>query len=302
MLEHKEYATRYEQLHSTDFRGVLRHITLSTLGTSYKVTGGMASALSRNRVQFLYLHHVFEDEEDSFRRLLRTLSLGHRFVSYSEAVGRVLSGDIDGPYVAVSFDDGLKNCMRAARIMGEFGVRACFFLCPSIIGETDYHKVKKFCSQRLYIPPMEFLSWDDVEALLEAGHEVGSHTMTHPNLAQLSVQQMQSEIAESFEVLTKRIGDIEHFSWPYGRFFNFSPAAAKTVFDTGFKSCASAEKGCHVINSEKQETDLCVRRNHIIAGWPINHVLYFMARSSRTASIRYDQWPPGWVRSIRGGT
>jgi len=62
----------------------------------------MASALSKDRVQFLYMHHVFGDEEDSFRNLLGRLSLGHRLVSYSEAVDRVLSGDIDGPYVAIT--------------------------------------------------------------------------------------------------------------------------------------------------------------------------------------------------------
>lgn len=302
MLEREVYATRYEQLHSTDFRGVLRHIALSTLSTSHRITGGMASALSRDRVQFLYMHHVFEDEEDSFRSLLQALSLEHRFVSYSEAVDRVLSGDIDGPYLAVSFDDGLKNCLSAARIMGEFGITACFFVCPPMVGETDYQKIKEFCFQELGMPPTEFLSWDDVETLLREGHEIGSHTMTHPDLARLSVQQVQDEVGESFEVLTDRIGEVKHFSWPYGRFFHFSPAAARTVFDTGFRSCASAERGCHVTNSEKQETDLCIRRDNVVAGWPINHSLYFMARNSQRASVRCDQWPPGWTETIRGGT
>jgi peptidoglycan/xylan/chitin deacetylase (PgdA/CDA1 family) len=294
MLEHRRYATQYQQVRSADLRSVLRHIALSTLDTSYRITGRMVSALNIDRVQFLYLHHVFGDEEDSFRSLLRTLSLEHRFISYSEAVDRILAGDIDGPYIAISFDDGLKNCLRAAQIMNEFGATACFFVCPSMVGETDHQKIKEFCSQKLNKPPMEFLSWDDVETLLEEGHEVGSHTMTHPNLAQLSVQQMQSEIAESFELLTKRIGNIKHFSWPFGRFFHFSPAAARTVFDTGFKSCASAERGCHVARSEKK-VDLCIRRDHTIARWPVNHVLYFMARNSRRASMRSNQWPPGWI-------
>jgi peptidoglycan/xylan/chitin deacetylase (PgdA/CDA1 family) len=302
MLEGEGYATRYEQIRSSDFRSLLRHIALSTLGTSYRVTGTMASALSKDRVQFLYMHHVFGDEEDSFRNLLGRLSLGHRLVSYSEAVDRVLSGDIDGPYVAISFDDGLKNSLRAARILGEFGATACFFLSPTIIGETDHRKIEEFCSQRLGIPPTEFLSWDDVETLLKEGHEVGSHTMTHPDLARLSVQQVQDEVEGSFEVLTERTGDISHFSWPYGRFLHFSPAAAGIVFRTGFKSCASAERGCHVTHSEMQERDLCIRRDHVVAGWPIDHTLYFMARSGRTASMRHDRWPPGWVETIRGGT
>ncbi len=126
------------------------------------------------------------------------MSLDHRFVSYSEAVGRVLSGDIDGSYIAVSFDDGLKNCLRAARIMGEFGATASFFLCPSTVGETDYQKLKEICSLKLHMTPTEFLSWDDVEAPLKEGHEVGSHTVTHPNLAELPVPQVREEAEESF--------------------------------------------------------------------------------------------------------
>ncbi len=144
------------------------------------------------------------------------------------------------------------------------------------------------------MPPTEFLSWDDVETLLKEGHEIGSHTMTHPNLARLPVQEVQYEVGESFELLTERIGSIEHFSWPFGRFFHFSPVAARTVFDAGYKSCASAERGCHVTTSEKQVADLCLRRDHMVAGWPIDHAFYFMARNSRTASMRCDRWPPEW--------
>ena len=263
----------------------------------------MASALSKERVQFLYLHHVFEDEEDSFRALLRALlDLGHHLIGYSEAVERVLKGNIDGgPYVALSFDDGLKNCLRAARIMGEFGAKGCFFVCPSMVGETDYQKVEEFCFKRLNKPPMEFLSWEDLGTLLEEGHEVGAHTMTHPNLAQMPVQQMQEQIEYSFEALADRVGEPKHFSWPFGRFSHFGPVPARAVFEAGFESCASAERGCHVARSEKQKMELCVRRDHVIADWPLNHTLYFMARNSRRASVHDDTWPPEWSKVIRRG-
>lgn len=284
-----EYTTQYKQVHSVSFRSWLRHVILSTLTTFNGVTGQIPSSLKRNRVQFLYLHHIFEDEEDSFRELLRILSRTHCFISYSEAVDRIWNGNIDGRYIAISFDDGLKNCLRAAQILNEFRVRACFFISPSIIGETNHQKIKEFCSQRLHMLPVEFLSWEDVETLLKEGHEIGSHTMTHQNLAHLSVKQIQTEITESFELLTKKIGDVKHFSWPYGRFFHFSPTAARIVFETGFKSCASAERGCHVAQSEK--LDLCIRRDHIIAKWPIDHILYFMARNSQKASIHNNLWP-----------
>ena len=173
--------------------------------------------------------------------------------------------------------------------MNEFGIKACFFLCVSMIGETDYYKIKEFCSTKLYRPPMKFLSWDDVEILLQTGHEIGSHTMSHPNIAQLSAGQMQAEIAESHDLLTQRIGSVNHFSWPLGRFSNFTPAAAKAVFEAGFQSCASAERGCQVVEPEKHGLEqLCIRRNNVMAKWPIDHVFYFMAKNSQVASKWYE--------------
>lgn len=282
-MEPEQYVSKYKQVCSANFRSIFRHVILSTLATSYKVTGQMSSLLSRNRIQFLYLHHVFEDEENSFRKLLVTLNSKHCFISYSEAVDRIWDGNINRQYVVISFDDGSKNWLRAAQIMNEFGIKACFFPCISMVGETKKQRV--------------LLSWEDIEFLLKKGHEIGGHTVHHPNLAQLSLQQIQDEIMGCFELLTQRIGDVKHFSWPFGRFSHFSPTAAKIVFEAGFKSCASAERGCHVAQSER--LSLCIRRDHIIANWPINHILYFMARNCQTASRHSNLWPKGWIEIIQ---
>jgi len=299
-LKPGEYSTQYKQIYPINPRSVFRHAALSGLALLYKVAGYIPSSLEKNRVQFLHLHHVFEDEEDSFRKLLRSLSKNHHFISYSEAVERIWKGDINRPYVAISFDDGLKNCLRAAQIMSEFGLKACFFLCISIIGETDYYRIKEFCSSKLYQPPLEFLSWDDIELLLKQGHEIGSHTMTHSNMAQLSAEQIQTEIVESYRFLAQRIGGVKHFSWPLGRFFHITPTAVRTVFETGFESCASAERGCHVFQADREQ--LCIRRNNVMAKWPVNHVFYFMARNSRRASICDNQWPQGWSEVMQGSS
>ena len=276
-------------------RDILRSGALSMLATFYKATGRMSLALTRNRIQFLYLHNLPEDERDSFRNLLSKLSAEHRFISYSEAVDRILNDNIDGPYIGISFDDGLKDCLNAAEIMNQFGIKACFFACVSMIGETDVGKIKEFCSQQLYMPPREFLSWRDVDTLLKAGHEIGSHTMTHRNLAKLSEGQVEFEIAKSFEVLSRRLGKVKHFAWPFGHFSDFNSAATKIVFQTGFKSCASAERGCHVARAANGPSSLCIRRDNTVAKWPLDHVLYLMARNSRLASSDSNQWPEGWI-------
>lgn len=289
----KEYSTPYGEEGIVSARRIARHVALTSLAALYKLTGQMSS-LKSNRIQFIYLHHVFEDEVAGFRRLLRLLSRSHSLISYSEAVERLYRGELDRPYVCVSFDDGLKNCLRAAQVMDEFGVSGCFFICPSIIGERDQRKLKEFCVRKLALPATEMLTWDDVETLIKTGHEIGSHTMSHPVLSRIPRESAQQEIGRSYETLTRRLGAVRHFAWPEGRFFHFNPAAARDVFDAGFQSCASAERGCHVTRPELNPSSLCIRRDYIAARWPLSHAAYFLASNSRTASVKSNRWPEGW--------
>ena len=300
MMKTGECVTRSDLVPSTHpFSTILAyHLFLSTSAMIYKVTGQMTPLLKKNRVQFLCLHHVCPDEEEPFRRLLRTLSRNHHLIGYSEAVERIWSGTIDGPYLALSFDDGLKNCLSAAQILDEFGVKACFFVCPPMIGETDQRKTQQFFHKKLGMPSAQPLTWDDTEALLKAGHDIGGHTLTHPNLAQLLATEIQTEVGECFRLLTERLGSASHFAWPYGRFYHFNAIAARTIFETGFKSCASVERGCH-ISQAVNRADLCIRRTTVVAKWPTDHVLALLARDSQKASAQNSQWPVGWPEIIQ---
>ncbi len=296
------YVTRLSQTRTHHTRDRFRHAALTALFLRFKLTGALGPLLSKNRIQFLYLHYIFEDEETPFLKLIETLSQQHRFISYSEAVERTLKGDIDQPSICFSFDDGVKNCLQAAEILDRFGIRACFFLNPSIVGATDYPQIKAFCRQRLYMPPVEFMAWDDIESLLDRGHEIGSHTVNHLDLGRASDQQAKDEIYESHRLLTQRFGQVKHFSWPYGKFANLSPIAARAVFDAGYRSCASAQRGCHTAGVGSDLRKLAIRRDQVIAGWPLHHVLYFLAQNSRAASPGTNDWPHGWQAVISQGS
>jgi peptidoglycan/xylan/chitin deacetylase (PgdA/CDA1 family) len=59
------------------------------------------------------------------------------------------------------------------------------------------------------------MDWEQVAALHRAGHIIGSHTLTHPNLAHIAHDEMLRELWESKSVLTERLGiRIQHFSYP----------------------------------------------------------------------------------------
>lgn len=297
-MEIREYKSPYGAEAENSMRRWGRHLALTSLASVYTLSGRM-SFLDRNRIQFIYLHHIFQDEEAGFRRVLQYLSRRHTLIGYSEAVERLWSGEIDRPYICISFDDGLKNCMRASRILDEFGVSGCFFICPSMVGETDHQKLKEFCVRKLTLPPTEMLTWDDVESLLKSGHEIGSHTMSHHVLSAITPEQVNDEVVWSYESLNRRLGSVKHFAWPEGLFSRFTANAAKTVFQSGYQSCASAERGCHVTSPTTDLNGLCIRRDYIAAKWPLNHIAYFLTANSELASAKCNQWPIEWSDQIQ---
>lgn len=244
------------------------------------------------------LHHVFDDEEAPFRALLTTLSKSHHFIGYSEAVERIQRGAIDRPYLCLSFDDGLKNGRRAAQIMSETGAKACFFVCPPM-AEAPYQEVARFCAERLAMPPTEMLSWNDMEQIVALGHEIGSHTLSHPDLSGIGADQIAEEVGRSREQIIRRLGRADHFAWPFGRFRDMSSRAASEVFRAGYASCASAERGCHTSPVPKERESLCLRREHCVAFRPQSHSLYFLARSAQRASGADDTWPADWSVDTR---
>jgi peptidoglycan/xylan/chitin deacetylase (PgdA/CDA1 family) len=289
-----KYYDTYKEIKSLKhigIRGHMRTFALNAISIIERIKR-VQNDLNRNRVQFLYIHHVFKDEEKKLDVLLKQLALNHSFISYSNAVDKILNRTIDKSYIAISSDDGFKNNLRAAEILDNNGAKACFFINPKIIGISNYETIKTFCRVRLKFPPVEFLNWKDVELLQKMGHEIGSHTMEHINIAKSSTESIIEDCSKSFEILKYKCGDVKHFAFPYGRFIHFNEIGRKAVFANGFVSCASAERGCHV-NPDKKilNEELCILRDHVLLDWNINHVLYFLANNSRKASPQNNYFP-----------
>ncbi|MBN2292956.1 MAG: polysaccharide deacetylase family protein [Pirellulales bacterium] len=59
------------------------------------------------------------------------------------------------------------------------------------------------------------MNWDEMKSLRQRGHLIGSHTISHPNLAHISLDDAMVELCRSKEILEKHLGEeIIHFSYP----------------------------------------------------------------------------------------
>ena len=280
-----------KKLKPEGLRGKLRSYALDGLSILDKFNGS-AHHLSKPRVQFLYIHHIFKDEEIKLESLLKRLAIHNQFISYSEGVSKILEGNIDRPYICISSDDGFKNNIKAAEILNEYGAKGCFFVNPFIFEKKEFAEIEKYCKQRLNFPPVEFMNWDDIGRLQKMGHEIGSHTMEHINVAKTERDIFIADCHNTKEILKKQCGEVKHFAFPYGRFFHFNEMGREIVFNAGFASCATAERGCHINHDQPlSNQELCIRRDHVVLDWNIDHVFHFLVNNARKATVANNLFP-----------
>lgn len=163
------------------------------------------------------------------RQLERALDAGFNFVPASEIV-RTGGGPKD---LAITFDDGLKSVLtNAAPILKDLGLPWMFF------------PVSEWSDGRHTMPDDFVLSWRDIETLLAAGAEMGSHSATHPQFNCIGASQMVDELAGSRELFANRLGFApETFAIPFGQSGNWTEDARKLARDAGYSTIyAQAEE------------------------------------------------------------
>jgi peptidoglycan/xylan/chitin deacetylase (PgdA/CDA1 family) len=112
--------------------------------------------------------------------------------------------------VAITFDDGYRSEAVTAQTLKEFGFTATFFVVPRFLDGVQ--------QPAQYWERWPHMTWDHVAALLEAGFEIGAHSMTHPDLTQCAAARLAEEVAGVRTLLGRRLGrEIVSCSYPYGR-------------------------------------------------------------------------------------
>ena len=133
------------------------------------------------------------------RRFIRKVIL-KKEISSLQAQGRILySGNNDRPEIALTFDDGPDPCYtpQILAILQRYNAKATFFCLGRHVAAYPH------LTREIY----------------EAGHVIGNHTWSHPDLALLGASNILSELTRTSDAIQEIIGvRPTFFRPPYGTF------------------------------------------------------------------------------------
>src|SRR4029077_6081312 len=94
--------------------------------------------------------------------------------------------NVDGPYIAMTFDDGphATNTAKLLEMAAARHIKLTFFVLGECVEQNP----------------------DVLRQEVAEGHEIGSHSWSHPNLAKLSDASVQSQLRRTEEIIVKTTG------------------------------------------------------------------------------------------------
>ena len=130
--------------------------------------------------------------------------------------------------LTLSYDDGTIHDRRFIDLLKKYDIPCTFNIISGVLKderfEVDYSET-----------PIEDHKWvivaKDEVAEVYKDHEVASHTLTHPNLLEVSDEDIKKEVSEDRKILQELTGqEVTGFAYPYGA---WDDALCKKLADLG---------------------------------------------------------------------
>ncbi len=207
----------------------------------------ISSKAFRQQMQYLYNHKY---------RVIGVSELVSELnrLTSSQVLNPKIQKCLSSKTVLITFDDGYySNYLNAYPILKEFGFPATIFLTTGLI-EMDKTNPKY---KNTLFPKM--LSWENIREMAENGIEFGAHTINHPHLTQINIEEAKREIEESKKVVSEFTGlRVSMFSYPYGE---YNEDIKKLLEEAGFTCAFTVEPGMN-----REGTDLLELKRIAIKG------------------------------------
>ena len=201
---------------------------------------------------------------------------GYRVVGLKEAASLGQGGEERS--VALTFDDACQGVYENAfPILKEFGFTACVFVVTGYVGRNSEWDYGWGRNKRRH------LNWEQIKEMADAGFEIGSHTVNHPDLTRIPEKFVEYELRASKETLEDKLGRrVDFLSYPFGRFNRYVQQEAERV---GYRGAYTLRS-----NSSRHETNpFCQTR------WGV-----YLLDSPLSLRIKIDQGRLLWMEDMKG--
>ena len=147
------------------------------------------------------------------------------------------------PRVALTFDDGFANVLEHGLApLAQNRFHAIQFLVAGQLGKTNEW------DRASGEAPEPLMDVAQVREWLAAGHEIGSHSRTHPFLTRISQAQAREEISASKRHLEDLFGaPVEHFCYPSG---DWNEAVRGLVIEAGYRTACTTTFGVNLADGD----------------------------------------------------
>lgn len=126
--------------------------------------------------------------------------------------------------IILTFDDGYEDFYTQAwPLLKKYGFSATVYMITNRLGSPG------------------FLTADQITSLANAGLEIGSHSVSHPNISKMSGQKLAAELVDSRTTLRRLTSQsVTTFCYPSGQYSDVAVAAVEAA---GYRSAVTTQEG-----------------------------------------------------------
>ncbi|NPV45584.1 MAG: polysaccharide deacetylase family protein [Armatimonadetes bacterium] len=165
--------------------------------------------------------------------------------------------------IGLTFDDGyLDNYAQAWSVLKQHQFTATILLVTDFVGKhAAWEEPSKQCS---------LLDWAQAVEMITGGMEVGSHTATHLDIRQATIEQIREELLRSRDAIAEHTGQApKTFAYPYGY---WRPEMPGLLAEAGYQwGLLAATWGCNGPDTDPY----CLHR---VPVWGDDTLLQFAAK------------------------
>jgi peptidoglycan/xylan/chitin deacetylase (PgdA/CDA1 family) len=124
----------------------------------------------------------------------------------------------EGRLLHVTFDDGYRSVLGVLPTLERLRIPATLFICTGVADDGARLVLPELTPRaRGHEEELSTMDWSTLRELAQRGFEIGSHTVTHPDLRQLSSPDLDRELRVSRQQIAEQIGrDCKFLAYPYG--------------------------------------------------------------------------------------